>query len=136
MAENPIPVCAAADLPPGSVMSFEVGDERRRRLQYRRHLLRDRGALHSRHGRSRRRHPGGRRDRCSLHFGAFNVQTGKAVQAPCFIDLKTFRTEVKDGQVSSIWRRRRQRLRDRASSLTAIPSRSEPLCERTAPQPI
>ena len=36
---------------------------------------------------------------CSLHFGAFNVKTGKAVQAPCFIDLKTFRTEVKDGQV-------------------------------------
>ena len=36
---------------------------------------------------------------CSLHFGAFHVPTGKAVQAPCFIDLKTFRTEVKDGQV-------------------------------------
>ena len=36
---------------------------------------------------------------CTLHFGAFNVKTGKAVQAPCFIDLKTFRTEVKDGQV-------------------------------------
>jgi len=27
------------------------------------------------------------------------VRTGKAVQAPCFVDLKTFRTEVKDGQV-------------------------------------
>ena len=27
MAENPIPVCAAADLPPGNVKSFEVGDE-------------------------------------------------------------------------------------------------------------
>jgi nitrite reductase/ring-hydroxylating ferredoxin subunit len=27
------------------------------------------------------------------------VPTGKAVQAPCFVDLKTFRTEVKDGQV-------------------------------------
>ena len=36
---------------------------------------------------------------CSLHFGAFNVRTGKAVQAPCFVDLKTFRTEVRDGQV-------------------------------------
>ena len=27
MAENPVPVCAAADIPPGSVKSFEVGDE-------------------------------------------------------------------------------------------------------------
>ncbi len=36
---------------------------------------------------------------CTLHFGAFNVRTGKAVQAPCFVDLKTYRTEVKDGQV-------------------------------------
>jgi nitrite reductase/ring-hydroxylating ferredoxin subunit len=36
---------------------------------------------------------------CSLHFGAFNVRTGEAVQPPCTINLKTFRTEVKDGQV-------------------------------------
>ena len=27
------------------------------------------------------------------------VRTGKAVQAPCFVDLKTYLTEVKDGQV-------------------------------------
>src|SRR5215813_6490172 len=27
MAENPVPVCAAADLPPGNVKSFQVGDE-------------------------------------------------------------------------------------------------------------
>ena len=27
MAENPVPVCAAADVPPGSVKSFDVGDE-------------------------------------------------------------------------------------------------------------
>ena len=36
---------------------------------------------------------------CGLHFGAFHVPSGKAVQAPCFTDLKTFRTEVKEGQV-------------------------------------
>ncbi len=27
MPENPVPVCAVADLPPGSVKSFELGDE-------------------------------------------------------------------------------------------------------------
>ena len=36
---------------------------------------------------------------CCVHFGAFHVPSGKAVQAPCFIDLKTYPTEVKDGQV-------------------------------------
>jgi hypothetical protein len=27
MAENFVPVCAAADIPPGTVKPFEVGDE-------------------------------------------------------------------------------------------------------------
>jgi nitrite reductase/ring-hydroxylating ferredoxin subunit len=27
------------------------------------------------------------------------VPSGKAVQAPCFINLKTYKTQVKDGQV-------------------------------------
>src|SRR5262249_26218181 len=36
---------------------------------------------------------------CTLHFGAFHVPSGKAVREPCCTDLKTFRTEVKDGQV-------------------------------------
>jgi nitrite reductase/ring-hydroxylating ferredoxin subunit len=27
------------------------------------------------------------------------VPSGKAVQAPCFINLKTYKTEVRDGQV-------------------------------------
>src|SRR6476619_2664025 len=99
MAENPIPVCAAADLPPGNVKSFEVGDEivavynidgtfyaTEARCTHATADLAD-GILE------------GDVIECSLHFGAFHVPTGKAVQAPCFIDLKTFRTEVKDGQV-------------------------------------
>ena len=36
---------------------------------------------------------------CSFHFGAFNVKTGQPTQPPCFIALKTFKTEVRDGQV-------------------------------------
>jgi naphthalene 1,2-dioxygenase system ferredoxin subunit len=36
---------------------------------------------------------------CSLHFGAFNVKTGEAVQAPCFTALRTYKVEVQDGQV-------------------------------------
>jgi len=36
---------------------------------------------------------------CTLHFGAFNVKTGEAVQAPCFTALRTYKVAVKDGQV-------------------------------------
>ena len=88
MADNPVPVCAAADLAPGTVKSFEVGDEivAEARCTHATADLAD-GILE------------GDVIECSLHFGAFHVPTGKAVQAPCFTDLKTFRAEVKDGQV-------------------------------------
>jgi nitrite reductase/ring-hydroxylating ferredoxin subunit len=36
---------------------------------------------------------------CALHFGAFNVKTGEAIQAPCFTPLRTYKCEVRDGQV-------------------------------------
>ena len=99
MPSGSVPVCAAADVPPGSVESFEVGEENvavynidgtfyatEARCTHATADLAD-GILE------------GDVIECSLHFGAFNVKTGKAVQAPCFVDLKTLRTEVKDGQV-------------------------------------
>ena len=36
---------------------------------------------------------------CTLHFGAFNVKTGEAVQAPCHLPLRTYKVAVRDGQV-------------------------------------
>ena len=36
---------------------------------------------------------------CALHFGAFNVKTGEAVQAPCFTALRTYKVAVRDGNV-------------------------------------
>ena len=36
---------------------------------------------------------------CTMHFGAFDVKTGAAVQAPCHIPLRTYKVAVKDGQV-------------------------------------
>lgn len=96
---GPVPVCPTADIPPGSVKSFEVGDENvavynvdgtfyatEARCTHATADLAD-GILE------------GDVIECSLHFGAFNVKTGKAVQPPCTIDLKTFKTEVRDGQV-------------------------------------
>jgi nitrite reductase/ring-hydroxylating ferredoxin subunit len=99
MADNPVPVCAAADLPPGSVKSFEVNGEPVAVYNIEgsfyatgalcTHAFADLadGILE------------GDVIECSMHLGAFHVPSGKAVQAPCFTDLKTFRTEVKEGQV-------------------------------------
>jgi nitrite reductase/ring-hydroxylating ferredoxin subunit len=36
---------------------------------------------------------------CGLHFGAFDVRTGAAVQAPCFTPVRTYKVEVRDGQI-------------------------------------
>ena len=36
---------------------------------------------------------------CTLHFGAFNVKTGAAVQAPCFTPLRTYKVTIENGQV-------------------------------------
>ena len=36
---------------------------------------------------------------CTLHFGAFNVKTGAAVQAQCFTALRTYKVVVENGQV-------------------------------------
>ena len=99
MTEIAVAVCAVADLPPGTVKSFEVGETTvavynvdgtfyatEARCTHAVADLAD-GILE------------GDVIECGLHFGAFNVRTGKAIQTPCFVDLKTFRTEVKDGQV-------------------------------------
>ena len=36
---------------------------------------------------------------CSMHFGAFNVRTGEAVQAPCSIALRTYKVVLRDGNI-------------------------------------
>ncbi|SRR5581483_10146453 len=99
MPDKPVPVCAAADLPPGSVKSFEVGDQLVA-------IYNIGGTFYATEARCTH----GLADladgmldgdviECSFHFGAFHVPSGKAVQPPCFVDLRTYRTEVQDGQV-------------------------------------
>ena len=92
-------VCAASDVPENGVISREVGEE----------LV----AIYNINGTyyaTEARCTHGMADladgtldgdviECSFHFGAFHVPSGKAVQPPCFIALKTFKTEVRDGQV-------------------------------------
>jgi nitrite reductase/ring-hydroxylating ferredoxin subunit len=99
MPDQPVPVCATADLPPGSVKSFEIGDE----LVAVYNIDGTFYATEARCTHGLADLADGMLDgdviECGIHFGAFHVPSGKAVQPPCFIDLKTYRTEVKDGQV-------------------------------------
>jgi nitrite reductase/ring-hydroxylating ferredoxin subunit len=92
-------VCAASDVPENGAISREVGEE----------LV----AIYNINGTyyaTEARCTHGMADladgtldgdviECNFHFGAFHVPSGKAVQPPCFIALKTFKTEVRDGQV-------------------------------------
>lgn len=36
---------------------------------------------------------------CPLHGGAFDIRTGKATELPCRVPLKTYKVEVRDGDV-------------------------------------
>ena len=89
MAENPVAVCAAADLAPGSVKSFDVGG-----TFYATDNECTHGAASLADGILE-----GDVIECTLHFGAFNVKTGEAMQPPCFVPLRTYKVAVKDGQV-------------------------------------
>ena len=99
MTANPIPVCAAADIPPGAIKSFDVGDTLIA-------VYNIDGTFYATEATCTHAFADltdglleGDVIECCVHFGAFHVPTGKAVQAPCTVDLKTFRTEVRDGQV-------------------------------------
>jgi nitrite reductase/ring-hydroxylating ferredoxin subunit len=97
MAE--VPVCATSEVPVNGVISREIGEElvaiynidgtfyaTEARCTHGLSDLAD-GTLE------------GDVIECSFHFGAFHVPSGKAVQSPCFINLKTFKIEARDGQV-------------------------------------
>ena len=99
MAENPFPICAAADVPPGSVKSFDIDGTLVA-------LYNIDGTFYATDAVCTHAFADladGTLDgdviTCAVHFGAFHVPTGKAVEAPCFTDLKTFKTDVRDGQV-------------------------------------
>ena len=92
-------VCAAADVPENGVISREVGDELVA-------IYNIDGAYYATEARCTHGLADladgtlmGDEIECSFHFGAFNVKTGEAVQAPCFTALRTYKVVVQDGQV-------------------------------------
>jgi nitrite reductase/ring-hydroxylating ferredoxin subunit len=97
MAE--VQVCAASDVPENSAISREVGDELVA-------IYNINGTFYATEARCTHGmadladgNLDGDEIECTFHFGKFHVPSGKATEAPCFIALKTFKTEVRDGQV-------------------------------------
>jgi nitrite reductase/ring-hydroxylating ferredoxin subunit len=92
-------VCAASDVPENGVISREVGDE----LVAIYNIKGTYYATEARctHGMSDLGDGTVEDDEveCNFHFGRFHIPSGKATAPPCFIALKTFKTEVRDGQV-------------------------------------
>ena len=99
MADNIVKICSISDVAEGSVQRFEVGDNVIA-------VYNVGGTFYATdnectHGAASLA-DGILEDEiieCSLHFGAFNVKTGEAVQAPCFTALRTYKVVVQDGQV-------------------------------------
>src|SRR4026207_2325528 len=92
-------VCAASDVAEGSVKSFEVGDNVIA-------VYNVGGSFYATdnectHGAASLAEGILEDDiiECTLHFGAFNVKTGEAVQAPCFTALRTYKLVFQTGQV-------------------------------------
>jgi nitrite reductase/ring-hydroxylating ferredoxin subunit len=97
MAE--VQVCAASDVPENSVISREIGEELVA-------IYNINGTIYATEARCTHGMSDladgtldGDEIECSFHFGKFHVPSGKATEAPCFIALKTFKTEVRDGQI-------------------------------------
>ena len=94
-----VQVCAAADVPENGVISREVGDELVA-------IYNIGGTFYATEGRCTHGLANladgiveGEEIECSFHFGKFHVPSGKPTESPCFIPLKTYKTEVRDGQV-------------------------------------
>ena len=99
MSAGPVPVCAAADIPPGNAKSFELNDEHVAVYNvdgefYATAALCTHGFADLADGLLE-----GEIVECPLHFGAFDVRTGKALCLPANRDLVSHAVEVVDGDI-------------------------------------
>jgi nitrite reductase/ring-hydroxylating ferredoxin subunit len=98
MAE-PIKICSISDVPENSVKSFEVGNNVIAIYNVAGEFYAtDNECTHGAASLAEGMLDGDIIE-CSLHFGAFNVKTGEAVQAPCFTPLRTYKVIVENGEV-------------------------------------
>jgi nitrite reductase/ring-hydroxylating ferredoxin subunit len=99
MADSLVKICPTSEIPEGSAKSFEVGNNVIA-------VFNVGGTFYATdnectHGAASLADGILEDDviECALHFGAFNVKTGEAVQAPCFTALRTYKVIVENGEV-------------------------------------
>jgi nitrite reductase/ring-hydroxylating ferredoxin subunit len=99
MAESIVTICPTSDVPENSVKSFEVGNNVIAVYNVGGEFYAtDNECTHGAASLA----DGILEDdiiECALHFGAFNVKTGEAVQAPCFTALRTYKVIVENDEV-------------------------------------
>ena len=99
MADGPVPVCKASDVPSNSIKFFVV--DGRSLAVYNvdgTFYATDDECTHGAASLSEGVLDGDVVE-CPLHFGAFHIPTGKPVAAPCSIPLRTYKTEIVDDTV-------------------------------------
>ena len=98
-AENVVRVCAKAEVGPGSVKAFAVGPKMLAVYNIDgTFFVTDDECTHAAASLADGVLEGDVIE-CCMHFGSFHVPTGKAVQAPCEIPLRTYRVVPKDDDV-------------------------------------
>jgi nitrite reductase/ring-hydroxylating ferredoxin subunit len=99
MSESLVPLCATADVPENSVKCAEAGGHRLAVYNIDgTFYVTDDECTHG----AASLCDGILDDdviECTMHFGAFDVKTGKPVQEPCSIPLRTYKVVVQDGHV-------------------------------------
>ena len=90
MAESVVRVCSQADIAPETVKAFEVGDLRLAVYNIDgKFYVTDDECTHAAASLAEGMLDGDVIE-CCLHFGAFHVPTGKVMQPPCSIALRTY----------------------------------------------
>ena len=92
-------VCPTSDVPDGQGLQVTVGDlvVAVFRLGDRYYVIDD--ACTQGPGRLSEGEVDGDIIECNFHNGAFNIRTGEIVAPPCMIPIRTYYTEVRDGQI-------------------------------------
>ncbi len=98
-AGNVVRVCAKADVAPGSVKAFAVGSNTLAVYNIDgTYYVTDDECTHAAASLADGMLEGDVIE-CCMHFGSFHVPTGKAVQAPCEIPLRTYQVVPKDDDI-------------------------------------
>jgi nitrite reductase/ring-hydroxylating ferredoxin subunit len=99
MAESVVRVCSQADVAPASVKAFEVGDLRLAVYNIEgTFYVTDDECTHAAASLADGVLDGDVIE-CCLHFGAFHVPTGKVVQPPCSIALRTYKVVLEGDDI-------------------------------------